>query len=95
MAGNEDLPRVLMLEDGERCNSVLSVGVPRILGVCKENENATGVIQELVGDGDKGNERVWLEGEKRRSDLDYFDFGSATGSGAGIEEINDDVLERK
>jgi hypothetical protein len=74
MAGNDDLPRVFMLEDNERSDSVLGVGVPRGLEPIFD-EDANGIIQELVGDV-QSNERVWLEGEKRRSDLDYFDFGS-------------------
>lgn len=90
MAGSEDLPRVLLLDDSLATNnSVLGVGIPKSLGALDHGIKRTrvgmgGFVAEVV-DGDRG----WEMG-KRRSDLDYFDFGS---SSVNTVEVVADVLE--
>lgn len=81
-AANEDLPRVLMLDDGDAGSSL---GVPRSFVDVDEQrllEESGGVIGELVSEP----RRFLVESEKRRRDLDYFDFGSATmNDGVGVD----------
>ncbi|CZR58614.1 uncharacterized protein PAC_08506 [Phialocephala subalpina] len=87
-AASEDLPRVLMLDDGDGSSN--NLGVPRSFVDLDEQrllEESGGVIRELVSEP----RRILVESEKRRRDLDYFDFGSSDiGKEVGV---NVDVID--